>query len=315
MMYTLIVGCSKDNYPKDWQPVVVTPDGLCPDIAGTYKIEHDSLFTPTGYSGSTVTSGTYQIIYPVAYQALAGQYFHEDEGVRSTWDIMTISGNLQKSLQVKLYGIGNDTKIEKVIELKKAASDYQCNQGWLKSNWPNGTPMRNSADTDWRGLVKTLNFAKNLGGELVTRTDVARWQEFSVWCGDGCKYVRIPFTREITYEWSRLDSAQISKLEPISPSPPVARHPDIDAPADESPAGRVTSILRTMTTDAVRIVSLYADGERWITRFHGSTDNLIALDEKLMTSEAFSDVTAKTAEPRGAAEKDMEFSFIIANKK
>lgn len=40
-------------------------------------------------------------------------------GVRSIWEVMSISGNPQESLQVKLYGRGNETQIEKAMELKK----------------------------------------------------------------------------------------------------------------------------------------------------------------------------------------------------
>ena len=312
MVFVFIGGCSQGRYPKDWQPAVIASAGQCPDITGTYKIEHDSAFTPTGYSGSIVSSGTYQIVYPVAYHALAGQYFHKEEGTQSIWEVMTISGDPQESLQVVLYRRGSDAWINKAITLKKGSEGFLCTQGWLQSVWPRGTPMRDADDADWRGLDKTLNFAKNLAGELVIRTDVARWQEVSVWCGDGCKYVRIPFTRETTYEWARWSSAQISTFEPIPAPLPVSRNLDANAPADESPAGRVTRILRTLTPSGVRIVSVRADGERWVARVHGGTDNLIALHEKLLTSEVFSDVTAKAAEPREADGSDKEFSFVIA---
>ena len=62
----------------------------------------------------------------------------------------------------------------------------------------------------------------------------------------------------------------------------------------------------------MRIVSVRADGERWVARVHGGTDNLIALHEKLLTSEVFNDVAAKAAEPREADGSDKEFSFVIA---
>ncbi len=311
MMFVFISGCNKDHYPKDWQPAVIAPSGQCPDITGTYKIEYDSVYVPEGFIGSRHTDGEFVISHSVAYHALAGRYFHEE--IESAWDVMTISGNPQELLQVTLYQRGGDTEIKKAIELKKSGGDYRCNEGWLQSSWPKGTPMRDADDTDWRGLNKTLNFAKNHAGELVVRTDIQRWYEFSVWCGDGCKYVRIPFTSETSYAWSRLDSAQIPILEPVSPLP-VAKNPDADVAAGESPTNRVMRILRAMTPDGVRIVSLHADSERWIARFHGGTDNLIALHEKLMSSEALSDVTAKTAEPHLAEEKDMEFNFVAVIK-
>ena len=214
-----LIGCNKDHYPKDWQPAVVAPAGQCPDITGTYNIEYDSVYIPKGFIGSRYTEGEFVFVHPVAYRALAGQHLREE--IESAWDVMTISGNPQESLQVTLYRRDGDSEIKKAIELKKNSGDYQCEQGWLQSSWPNGTPMRDADDTDWRGLNKTLNFAKNRAGELVVRTDIERWKQFSVWCGDGCKYVQIPFTRETTYEWARWSSAKTPTFESAATPPPA----------------------------------------------------------------------------------------------
>lgn len=282
----LISGCGRDTgYPHDWQPAVIATDGLCPDITGTYLIADH-----------------------VAYQSLAGRHFYEEK--KRNWEVMTISGNPQESLQVVLYESRNAARNDKPIKLTKA-EHYSCSDGWLQSAWPADTRLRDANDSDERGISKELSFAKNRAGELVIRTDIQRWHEIAVWCGDGCKYMPIPFTRESTYEWGRWSWASIPEAA-LAPPPSIAQDPDIDAPADESPAGRATRILRALAPVGVRIINVRADGERWIARVRGTTDNLIALYEVLLTSADLADVTTAQPEARQGSEKEVEFSFITA---
>ena len=285
LITVLLGGCSdRDGYPRDWSPAAVAPDGQCPDITGTFYISDR-----------------------VAYQALAGGRFYEEHP--RIWSVMSIAGNPQQGLQIQLYETNTGAPGATPIKLNKG-SEYQCENGWLQLPWPGSISLRTEDDNpdDDRLMDKSLGFAKNRAGELVIRTDTARWQGFPIWCGDGCKYVPIPFTRTVYHAWSRWPSVPIPAYQP-SPSAPGAEA-DADAPADETPAGRVTRLLRGLAPLGVRVTGVSPDGERWIGRFQGNVDDLIALHEALMSSGAVADVIVHPVEGRKGSDRIVEFSFV-----
>lgn len=287
LVAALLGGCSdRDGYPRDWQPAVIAPDGQCPDITGTFYISDR-----------------------VAYQSLAGGRFYEEHP--RIWSVMSIAGNPQQGLQIQLYETNTGAPGATPIKLNKG-SEYQCENGWLQLPWPGSIPMRTEEDNpnDERLMDKSLAFAKNRAGELVIRTDTAHWHGFPIWCGDGCKYVPIPFTRTVSHAWSRWPSVPIPAYQPSPSAPGAEAKADEDAPADETPAGRVMRLLRGLAPLGVRVTGVSPDGERWIGRFQGNADDLIGMHEALMSSGAVADVIVHPVEGRKGSDRIIEFSFV-----
>lgn len=287
----LLGGCGdRDGYPRDWQPAAIAPDGQCPDITGTFYISDR-----------------------VAYQSLAGGRFYEEHP--RIWSVMSIAGNPQQGLQIQLYETNTGAPGATPVKLNQG-SDYRCVDGWMQLPWPGSISMRTEEDNpdDERLMDKSLAFAKNRAGELVIRTDTAHWQGFPIWCGDGCKYVPIPFTRTVSHGWSRWPSVPIPVYQPssstVAPEAALDADAQTHAPADETPAGRVTRLLRGLAPLGVRVTGVSPDGERWIGRFQGNADDLIAMHEALMSSGAVADLMVHPVEGRKGSERMIEFSFV-----
>lgn len=274
LLSALFSGCGNhDGYPHDWDAAVTAPAGQCPDITGTYLISDR-----------------------ISYATLAGHY----EETPRTWQVMSLAGNPQVGLEAMVYEINTGTPYEKTIKRSKG-TDYQCDDGWLEMPWPGGVALttEDDAPNDNRQMSKTLSYAKNRAGELVIRTNIARWQAFAVWCGDGCKYVPIPFTRETTYAWSRWSPIAVPAYRPSNlPAP----DPDNDAPANESPAGRVVRLLRDIAPVGVRVVSVKPEGDHWIAHFHGNNENLLGMHEALLSTNVITGILSVNVDSRGTVD-------------
>ncbi len=292
----LLAGCGGSGYPKQWAPLAETPRNQCPDITGTYFIADR-----------------------VAYLALAGGHFYESSPRH--WSIMNIAGNPQAGLQVMLYESQSGVPMDKPVKLNNGG-EYRCTDGWLDMAWPGGISMRGEEDdpNDSRLMEKSLSFAKNSAGELVIRTNTAHWQGFPVWCGDGCKYVPIPFTREESWQWGKWAASAVPVLAQVAAvsvarDPLAGPDPDKDAPADETPAGRITRQLKAIAPLGVRILhvrllSSDSNGERWTSRFYGDVNDLVAMHQALLESAVFGDLLVQPVTEREGPLKSIDFSFV-----
>lgn len=296
LLALLLGGCGGSGYPKKWAPLAKPPGNQCPDITGTYFIA-DRL----------------------AYQTLAGGHFYEEQPRH--WSVMTLAGNPQAGLQVMLYESQSGVPMDKPVKLNHGG-EYRCDDGWLDMSWPGGFSMRGEDDdpNDSRLMEKSLSFAKNSAGELVIRTNTAHWYGIPVWCGDGCKYLPIPFTRTVSYGWNKWAASPVPVPLPVATAnttrdPLAGPDPDQDAPADETPAGRVTRRLKEIAPLGVRILhvrlqSSDSNGERWTGRFYGAANDLIALHQALLESAVFGDLVVHPVTERDGPLKSIEFSFV-----
>lgn len=285
----LFIGCTpRDGYPDDWQPLATTAADQCPDIAGTFTIGDR-----------------------IVYQMLGGHY----EKTPRTWSVMSIAGNPQEGLQITLYEINTGAPYEQPIK-RNRNHDYQCQDGWLDLAWPGNIRMYDENDRipDDDLMEKSLSLAKNRAGELVIRTNVSHWKGIAVWCGDGCKYIPIPFTRQTYYTWSRWEVTAIPIYRPVNANA-AAFDIDANAPMDETPAGRVARLLHDLAPMGVRVLAVKTDGNQWTARFRGTTDNLIALHEALLNSAAINEITDLQAGDRSSGERNIEITFRVSADK
>ncbi len=96
---------------------------------------------------------------------------------------------------------------------------FQCVDGWLTGEWPSQLVYPTPTD-DFdleRGYERTLFLSRDRGGRLIGREEIVSYREFAVWCGDGCKYVRIPGTRRRSVRWHRMSTPRTADTDNNEP--------------------------------------------------------------------------------------------------
>jgi hypothetical protein len=238
---------------------------------------------------------------------LGGQYEKDPK----PWDTLNISGNPQQELQITLYesntGATNETPIKRV-----RGKDYECQNGFLETEWPSfDVPLNrlNDAIPNDDQFEKSLSFAKNKMGELVIRTNTRHWKGFTVWCGDGCKDVPIPFTSRTRYKWSRWPIATIPAPTPNENTNTGATN-GYSTANDGTPEARARHALRKMTKPGAKLVRLTNNGKTWKATFHGDTNSLLVLHEAAQSSSEiqFHDVKMNSAP---STQKELQIEFRL----
>jgi hypothetical protein len=176
----LACGGETKGMPRAWGPLSLARDERCPNVSGRYV---DSSL-------------------PIAW-LLAGRHVPPDSA-DADWAWFELGGSADAELHVTVaYADG----VEHSGRLTKGDpwnGDYHCDDGWLK------IPDRWIPDR-WDGELKTDDFmirrramrmAPGADGALVARLDGIDYDEFTVWCGDGCKGIPLPWTFRTRSAWS-----------------------------------------------------------------------------------------------------------------
>lgn len=177
-----IAACRREtaDLPKEWRPLQLGKEWRCPALAGRYVYA----------------------LEPVAYQ-LAGRLAPWDS-VPHELESFTIAGSADTALHVTLGFVDREDVEKRLVKGSQYAGDYYCDDGWLHLS-----PRDISGQ--WDAEVKTGDFfpkrhdmriAPGKGGRLVGRLDRTDYDELTVWCGDGCKGIPLPWTFETRSTWS-----------------------------------------------------------------------------------------------------------------
>ncbi len=181
--------------PSAWPKVVLAADSACPSVAGRY------------FDSSAPIS-----------MLMAKRHVAWDS-TNADWAYFELAGNADQGLTVRVVYRDSVSTTGTLRKGTAWSGDYFCDGGWLRI--PDGTSL-----SQWDEDMKTSDFfpkrhalqiAPNKDGALVARLDFTDYDEFTVWCGDGCKGFPIPFTFETKSVWSMAE-----KFDPDVPTP-VAR--------------------------------------------------------------------------------------------
>lgn len=260
----MLAGCDFPRDQDDWKNVITASANECPDIAGTYSIADQP-----------------------AYIMLGGHYEEQPKD----WGTISIAGNPQESLHITLYEAGSGVSSEKPIS-RIRNKDYQCQEGWLVTEWPYRVLPTNRAEDGIPNdnlFEKSLSFAKNTSGDLVMRTTIRHWQGISVWCGDGCKYIPIPFTSHRLYQWSRWPSSSIPVRSPFanaSSATDIIADEVVYTPTDETAEAGAARVLKKAIPAGGKLIALTKKEDYWQATIQGDANALIGLNETLLSSAA-----------------------------
>ncbi len=148
--------------------------GACPDIRGYFRPGFDSARSDL-LRGARVASS-------------------DDPAV-------SIAGESASSFSIHMSAHDDPTG-GTALRTMKHGSDFSCRDGWVQLTRAFEMRLPEEFRPDGRAsLSRTISMRKNSAGALEIRTDSFDWEQFSVWCGDGCKGFKIPFS-EIHRRWS-----------------------------------------------------------------------------------------------------------------
>jgi hypothetical protein len=179
----VVAACARESgrMPESWGPVARGEDGRCPDLTGRYVYADQ----------------------PLDF-VLAGRLVPWDS-VPATLEYFTITGSADTALHVTIGTADGRQHRKRVEKGSEYDGDYHCKDGWLQMNddvIPDSFDAEVASD-GFNARRHAMRIAKGKGGALVARLDRIDYDEFTVWCGDGCKGIPLPWTFTTRSAWSR----------------------------------------------------------------------------------------------------------------
>ncbi len=193
-----VAGCSSDgDYPRGWAPLrtPATVSGVsgtdpvgrdCPDLAGLYRINDSIIFR----------------------HLIARRLTREQREI--SWFRVAIGSRTDDSLRAIVAR--NDLRDTVWLRF---GQDFNCSGGWLTGAWPEYLlRMRPNDETDdSRGYQSRLDISRDTEGRLIGRMTTVSYKQVAVWCGDGCRYGRMPFTSKKSVRWFRMSTDRLADAD------------------------------------------------------------------------------------------------------
>ena len=280
-LVALAWGCADntEGMPRSWGPVAVAEDASrCPTVEGTYV--------------SFIREGAEDAVFPSLVRPQLSWY-----ALTLRWDELVLTGDANQSLTADVAFMGGH---EERVTITRGR-DYRCEDGWIVAPTPYGVVAgdddipreQQSIRPDAREVFIAPGRQSSLVGRLETREE----HEFPLWCGDGCKGIRLPWRTKRAVAWSRM----ITQIDPAE----IAEAEDGRA-AMLSDSARVVQLAQRSTPPGAQFLSAVPlGGTHWRLRFRADRDvEQQALVDELMTTPFFADVADESKEgarlPNGA---------------
>lgn len=180
-MVGAFVACRNDErMPREWGPISKGTGEECPKVAGRYLD-----------SSAPIT------------QMLAGRFVESRDG-DAEWDSFELAPPTATGMDVTVRYTNGEERHGRARRGGPYDGDFYCADGWLQVG-DRYMPNRWDDEELSRGFFprrRGLRVAPGKDGALVARLDLTRYDEFTIWCGDGCKGIPLPWTFETRSSWS-----------------------------------------------------------------------------------------------------------------
>ncbi len=177
----LVQACSDTpGMPSSWGPLRFAADRACPRVYGTYDASDEDF------------------AYIIARRHLPY------DSTRGPVESMSLVLDGDSVLTVIAWV---DLQPRDTVLLRRGR-EFGCADGWLKPTFPRWLPSDDGDSPEARSeRAGRREFAVATGakGALVGRLDHHTYDEFTVWCGDGCKGFPIPWTWRTAHHWHRAE--------------------------------------------------------------------------------------------------------------
>ncbi len=190
----ILAGCGTSvAAPSGWGPLRTAVDTLCPNLQGAYEAATEARLSSLSDQDDTET---------LTLSLIAGSGFAAGNPETMPGSL-EISGDANEELLVEVSGTGAAPEVLR----SRRTLDYTCKDGWLSLRNV-AVPPRDLASpttaSDKPVRSRELFLVGGANGSLVGRLVVTRMSEFTVWCGDGCKGIGLPWTATRRTTWMRL---------------------------------------------------------------------------------------------------------------
>ncbi|MEO7361677.1 MAG: hypothetical protein ABI120_15205 [Gemmatimonadaceae bacterium] len=170
-----------DGLPHKWGPLARAATDRCPNVAGRY----------------------FDTSAPISWM-LAGRYVPRDRGTADL-EYFELFGSADTALVATAVTRDSVTYTAHLTKGSPYTGDYFCEDGWLQLS---NSSIPNLWDADITASQffprrHAFRVAPGANKALVARLDFIDFEEFTVWCGDGCKGFPLPWTFETHSTWSR----------------------------------------------------------------------------------------------------------------
>jgi hypothetical protein len=175
----LLLGCGSERAPTGYGPLALGEREHCPSVNGRFDA-----------SEPLVRWSVVELVLPY-------------DSTRPQVALFSLLGNADRSLRLVAWsgGVPKDT-----VRLTRDAQ-YRCAAGRLVLDLPESLPeeVREAITHPEGRLVRANRLSLALGAEGALVADLAHesYNGVSVWCGDGCTYVPLPFSARTTHTWTR----------------------------------------------------------------------------------------------------------------
>lgn len=149
-----------------------------------------------------IVNGRFDALEPLVRWSVVERVLPYDS-TRLEVEGFSLQGNADQSLRLVAWSSGEpyDT-----VQLTRQRH-YRCDEGRLVLDLPERLPEALGVEpAHSERLVRGNTLALAIGAEGALVAELARdtYSGIAVWCGDGCKYVPVPFSGQTTRSWLRV---------------------------------------------------------------------------------------------------------------
>ncbi len=178
-----LLACSRgaDRLPDGWAPLALGKGTHCPVMTGRYLYADQ----------------------PVGYE-LVGRHVPWDS-IPAELDYFEIAGSADTALHLTVGYVDGRQHQQRLVNGTASSGDYRCEDGWLHTR-ADLLSDRYDAEVTTDGFYpkrRTIRIGRARDGALVALLERTDYDEFAVWCGDGCKGIPLPLTFTTRSTWSK----------------------------------------------------------------------------------------------------------------
>lgn len=194
----LLVACHPDDrMPANFGRISLGKKNGCPNVLGRFARTSE----------------------PIAHM-MAGRFLPYDS-THAAWEWFELTGSPDSAMQVTVQRVDGSVAKGTMRKEGERAGDYQCADGWIvlrDRDLPN-TWDSDVLEPDEHPRRRAMRVASTTTGDLVARLDMIDFDEFTVWCGDGCKGIPLPWTFTRRSGWSTARQYDSSEAHPTGTTP------------------------------------------------------------------------------------------------
>lgn len=150
-----------------------------------------------------IVNGRFDVQEPLVRWAVVERVLPFDS-TRGPIEAFSLLGNADQSLRLLAWSGG---RARDTVRLQRDR-DYRCSERRVVLDLPNALPsdVHDAPVLPGERQTRAYRLALALGAEGALTAELSHetFVGFPVWCGDGCRYLPVPFSRQTSHEWTRV---------------------------------------------------------------------------------------------------------------